>query len=390
MADANTYVTVNGFTCTRARVTVGNVGPWTAELHLPSATELASPATLRIGTLTMVGAIVENGVYAEQRMLRIVGGTGGWSRTIPRWSVHNDAGVKASLVAQQAASDAGETLGSFEVTPERLGPDYTRETGRPASRTLENVIGDRAWWVDFEGVTHVGERATTALQTGSYTVLDYEPAERTATLIADDPRTITVGAVLADGIDTPRVIREMEITANGDEPLRFHVWLGGAASGAGRLAALLKSVVQQSTGLRLLGVYRYRVIQQEADDRIHAQPVDQALGLPELHRIPIWPGTSGTKMRLVPGANVLVSFIDGSRAHPIVVGHEPSNGSGFVPASLVIGGLEGPAAARVGDAVNMALGTFTATIAGNPTTCTITAWQSQGSIAAGSSKVFIA
>ena len=58
MTEANTYVTVNGHTCDRARVTVGYVGPWTAELHLSNTVELAGPVTLRIGSLTLVGAVV--------------------------------------------------------------------------------------------------------------------------------------------------------------------------------------------------------------------------------------------------------------------------------------------------------------------------------------------
>lgn len=389
MTETATYVTVNGRTCISARVTIGNTGPWAAELHLPSADEITNPVTLRIGTLTMVGSIVTDGVYGEQRKLRIVGGAGGWAKVLAPWTAHNDTGVKASFVAQYAARDAGETLGSFAVARERLGPDYTREA-RAASRTLESVIGDAAWWVDYAGVTQVGERPASTLASGAYTVLDYNPAERTATLIADDPTTIQVGALLVDGIDTARVIRELEITANGDEPLRFHVWLGGAVSGAGRLASLLTAIVRQVEDGHLYGLYRYRVIEQASDDRVHAQPVNQSLGLPDVHLVPIWPGTSGTRMRLAMGANVLVTFIDGDRAYPIVMGHEPSNGSGFVPVSLVIGGTVGPAAARVGDAVSLPLAAFTATIGGVSTACTVTSWAGQGSIAAGSSRVGIA
>jgi len=396
MTDASTYVSVNGHACTRARVTVGYVGPWTAELHLPSDVELASPTTLRIGPLTLVGAPVagKTGTYAEQRSVRIAGGAAGWSQLVAPKGYHNDAGVKAQLVAEDAAREVGETLGSFIPNSERIGTDYAREHG-PAARALANVIGAHAaWWVDYEGVTQVGQRPSSTLVAGSYHVLEFDPSARTATLIADDPRAITVGALLVDGIDAPSVIRELEITATGDEPLRFHVWLGGADYHAGRLVQLLSSIVQRALDGKLLGVYRYRVVQRGADDRLDLQAVDETLGLPDLRSITVMPGVTAVRSLVTVGGIVLVAFAEGDRARPVVVSYAPYGSEGFAPSN----GATAHRVAREGDAVSVTLPTGPVSgviveLGNAPFTGTID-WHgvvsADGTIMQGSSVVYIA
>jgi len=393
MTDVNTYVSANGYTCDRAKVTVGYVGPWTAELHLPNANVLNAPVTLRIGTLTLVGAPVPgmDGIYADQRTIRIAGGAAGWSSSIGRRGYHNDASVRAQLVAQDAAKEVGETLGGFVPVHERVGADYAREAGL-ASTALSRVIGEgAAWWVDYQGLTQVGQRPARTLVAGTYTVLSFNPSERTAVLIAPDPTTITVGATLADGIDRPSVIREMEITASGDEPMRFHVWLGGEGAQPGRLAALLTGIAERALDARLFGAYRYRVVTQGSDDRVDLQAVDLELGLPDLRFITLWPGVSGTRIRIGLGGQVLVMFAEGDRARPIVVSYAPSGADGFAPIGLVLGGSSGSPAARKGDSVALPPNvSFSGTIGTTAVNGTITAWGGDGTISSGSDVVSIA
>ena len=357
------YVTANGHTCVHAKVTVGYVGPWTAELHMPDAAELGDQVTLRIGPLTLVGAPVPDmqGTYGEQRWIRIAGGAAGWSRPIGPLGYHNDAGVKALLVAQDAAREVGETLGTFVPARERIGSDFAREAG-PASRALSRAIGSAAWWVDYAGVTQVGPRPERALQAATYTVLSFDPAERTAVLIADDPTTIQVGATLTDGIDRPSVIREMEITASGDEPLRFHVWLGGTEQQPGRLATLLEGIVQRAMDAQLFGVYRYRVVQRGGDDRLDLQAVDTTRGLPDLRSITVMPGITATRSLVTPGGIVLVQFCEGDRARPVVVSCAAYGTEGFAPSD----GGTAHRAAREGDEVKIDLPHGVAPSGGGP------------------------
>jgi len=364
------YVSANGFPVTRASVVVGWGGPWTAEVHMPNANVLTAPVRLRIGSLELVGAPVEgsDGVYADQRRVRLAGGAAGWAKTVTGRGYHNDAGVKGRLVAEDAARDVGETLGDFIPSAERVGVDFAREPG-PASRALEAVSGSAAWWVDYAGVTQVGLRPVTAAARGSYVVLSYDPSNRTAELQMDDPTSVRVGSTLVDGLDVPGVVREIELVASGDGPLTMHVWLGGTSQDAGRLASLLGAIAARATDGRLYGLYRYRVVERHGDGRLDLQGVDKALGLPDLRSITPWPGVAGVRMTVAAGGQVLVAFADGDRARPVVTSYQPyvQGASGFEPDALVLGGASGEPAAREGDAVACGGAGYTIIIGALPT-----------------------
>jgi len=391
--DSDLYVSVNGLPCSWARVTVGYVGPWQAEVRLSSDAALPARCVVRIGELSLTGSPVPelDGTYALQRTARIIGGAGGWGRDVPALGYHNDAGVKALLVAQDAARVVGETLGIFTPTKERIGPDYARQAG-PASRALVDVVGGAAWWVDYAGVTQVGPRPSSAPDAATYTVLAYDPAERTATVTADDPSLITVGATLAEGLDEPGTVRELEIVAGGEDKLRIHVWLGGTGQASGRLAGLITAITETITSQRLFGVYRYRVVSQAADDRVDMQALDP--DLPDLRAISPWPGIPGARAKITPGGEALVMFAGGDRAAPLVMGYAHYGASGYTPVSLTLGGDSGSPAARKGDTVKVTLppGTLNGTFQGNPITGVIT-WNNataDGTVTSGSSVVFIA
>jgi hypothetical protein len=348
MSEPAVYASVNGRPTSLVRVTVGYVGPWTAEVALPDAAPLGVPTTVRIGGLTLVGTPLagQDGTYAEQRKARIVGGAAAWSRDVERRGYHNDAGVKASLVAADLARELGETLGEFVPRVERVGVDWVREAGS-GSTALDAVVGGVAWYVDYDGVTRVGARPAHTPDPGSYTVLSYDPAANTATLTADDPGVVRVGSTLAQGLDQPGTVRELEIVAGGEDKLRVNVWLGGAAQAPGRLAGLFTAIARRATDDRLYGAYRYRVVSQATDDRVDLQAVDVELGLPDLRAITLWPGVSGVRIRIGLGELVLVVFAEGYRSRPLVVSYAP----GVAPLGLVVGGTEGEPAARKGDVV---------------------------------------
>jgi hypothetical protein len=154
------YATVNGIPAQRVRVFAGNVGPWRASVDLASDEPLAGRVTIHVGPLTLDGTVIEqhSGAYAAERRLVIVAGAGAWGAEVRARAYHNDAGVKAKLVAEDAAHAVGETLGSFVPAAVNLTADYAHETC-PAVTVLEDVAGPGvAWWVDYSGVTHVGVR----------------------------------------------------------------------------------------------------------------------------------------------------------------------------------------------------------------------------------------
>lgn len=350
------YVSVNDKPCSSVRLTAGYVGPWQCEVELPYDDELPRPTRVQIGSLTLVGTPLAgmDGTYATQRKARIVGGAAAWSNAVPRKGYHNDAGVKALEVAQDAARECGETLGSFVPARERVGIDFAREPG-PASRALEAVIGTVAWWVDYDGRTNVGTRPVHVPSAASYTVLAYDPADRRATLHVDDPSLVRVGSTLTAGLEGARVVRELELVASGDEGLRVHVWLGGADHDAGRLASLMAAITSRLTDGRLYGAYRYRVVSQAGDERLDLQAVDLELGLPDLRAITPCPGVAGVHGVVPVSGQVLVMFAEGLRSRPYVIAYAPYGTDGFVPT----GESQGARAARKGDAVSSGgIGTY--------------------------------
>lgn len=324
---------VNGHPLTKVRLTVGNTGPWHAECDFEVAPELAGRVTLAIGALQLSGTIApeQDGTFGLQRKCHIVAGAGGWSGELVPKGYHNDAGVKARNVAEDAAREVGETLGTFVPRAERIGVDYVRQVG-PAARALEDVIGGAPWWVDYAGLTHVGPRPPVVLPESAYEVLAYDPRARVVTLAVDDPGAMQIGAVLSERLDVPQTVREFELSVTA-EAIRVKAWCGGADDASGHLVGVLRALAARFGDGKLLGKYRYRVVRM-AGQRVELQSVRRSVGLPDLLAVSMWPGVAGAHAELAAGAEVLVEFIEGDRTQPIVSHFAGADGAGFVPVSL--------------------------------------------------------
>ena len=394
---SETFAAVNGQRLTGVRVLVSNRGPWVAECDFEGAPNVSGRVTITIGELRLVGTVdaTASGTFGLQRRARIVAGAGAWADQVPPLDYHNDAGVKARAVADDAARAVGETIGTFVPAAERLGNDYVRQAG-PASRALDNASGGAPWRVDYEGVTHVGPRPMTPLAASAYHVLAYDPRERIATIAADDLRAVQIGSLISEGLDAPATVRELLITVRAQD-VRLTAWCGGSETSYGAIAGLLRSIVQRSMDERLWGTYRYRVIRM-AGVRAELQAVRKSVGLPDLLPISIWAGVPGVHVELTQGAEVLVQFLEGDRAQPVLTHFGGPGAPGFAPVHIVIGGDEGPPAARQGDAVEVLLppavlnGTLTTPSGPAPITgcLTFTANKALGTVTAGSGKVGIA
>lgn len=400
MIDA--FATLDGKRCMRVVARVPQRGAWNAEVDLETDPAVATRCTLALGQLQLVGTVIESqaGVFAQQRRLRIVGGAGGWNRTLGTKAYHNDAGVKALLVAQDAARAVGETLGQFVPARDRLGADYVRDDRRVAAQLLEDVIGAGVlWWVDAAGATMVGQRPTApALRGSSYQVLAYDPRACVATLSLDDPSLVQIGTVLSGpALPEPLTVREYEVQADA-QGVRILAWCGGDEQSAGRLAQLWRALVERVESTALFGLYRYRVVSTAGDGRVSLQAVRKAAGLPDIEPIPQWPGVAGSHATLTPGAEVLVGFVEGDRAQPVVVSYVGKGGPGWVPTLLELGGPGGLPAARQNDQVTVMIppmaftGTITLPSGPAPATGVVspTLQQALGVITTGSSKVKVA
>lgn len=384
-------VTLNGAHCKAARVVVGARGPWVAEVELANDDTIATTprgASLSIGGATLVGTVLTQGTHGGVRKLRLVGGAGTWGQVTAPKGYHNDLGVRAQIVALDAAVAVGEQLGSFTPRSERIGADYARRAAA-ASRALEDAAGGADWWVGYDGVTVVGTRASTTPDPSTYDVKAYDPDTERVTLWAADVTKVPIGARLTKGLDTVRTVRELEIVAD-PEDLRIVAWCG---VGVGALAQSFRDIVTRLTDGPAFGLYRYRVVRVVAD-RVELQATRKSAGLPDVLPVSMMPGVAGAHATLTLGTEVLLAFEDGDRTRPVVVSFAGKDGQAPTPVLLELCGPGAPFAARQGDAVQVTLppAAFTGTIGGSPATGTVT-WASpataQGTITGGSTQVQI-
>ncbi len=328
-----TYASVGGQPVGDLRVYVPGQGPWFADADLLENPVMSGRVTIAIGELDLVGTVDERyaGEHALERRVRIVGGAGGWGGLLPPKGYHGDAGVRAVVVATDAAREVGETLGAFAPGAERVGVDYVRQAG-PASRVLEDVIGGVSWWVGYDGATNVGERPVVTPRAGSYEVLEYDPRSRLVVLALDDVRDIAIGSQLTERLDAPQTVRELVIAVTADA-VRVTAWCGGSAGSRGRLPDLMRSLVDRMTDGPLYGLWRYRVTEMDGD-RVELQAIKRDAGLPDILPISMRPGVAGAHAELAPGAEVLVQFIEGDRAQPVITHFAGREGPGFEPVKL--------------------------------------------------------
>lgn len=352
------FANVNGETVINAVLHVPNIGPWWAEVVFETAPELSGQVTLAFGALELTGTISpdHDGTFSEQRRSRIVGGASGWGSVVEAKHYHNDSGVGAQRVAQDAAREVGETIGAFNVSETSLGVDYVRSAGL-ASIALENAIKGTAWHVDYEGNTNVGERDTSEANANDYQVLDFDPREGMATLAVDDLTTIGVGSVISEGLDSDETISALRVEVSIDS-VRVFAWTGGTLGARGRIAGALRGIVKRVNDDRLFGKYRYRVVQMSGD-RVELQAVRQAAGLPDILPVSMTPGVAGAHVKLAGGSVVLVEFIEGDRSLPIIsafagkdgTGHEPSELDFSVTATMRLGSDSASEGVPLGDSL---------------------------------------
>lgn len=385
------YAAVAGHRATALRITVGTVGPWVAECSLEDDSDVMGRVDVTVGDLTLSGTVStsNSGVFGGERKVVVIGGANGWGVSVPAKDYHNDARVKASTVAEDAARAVGETIGAFVPVNDRVGIDYVRQVG-PASRALEDVAGGAPWWVDYKGVTNVGPRNGST--TDAYEVLAYDPGSQRVTLGVESPGDVVVGSILSKGLDGAKVVRQLEIIADAGE-VRLVALCVGTEERASDLPGLMRAIIERATDGRLWGKYRYRVIRM-ASERVELQAARKAAGLPDVLPVSMWPGVAGAHAELAPGAEVLVEFVEGDRAQPVVTHFAGKGGPGWVPVSLTLGGATGAPAARQGDAVEVLLppAVFSGAIGGVPSTGVLTFVLNKtlGTITGGSGKVKVA
>lgn len=323
------YATIAGQPVTRARIELPATGAWWADVDCDLAPDVSGRVELVAGDLQLSGTVetARAGTFGQRRTLRLVGGAGAWSSLLAARHYHNDAGVRARAIIEDAAREAGEMVTiAADVGARSVGVDFVREAG-PASRALRAAAGSAAWWVDLDGTTRVeSARPTRTATPGTYEVLEHDPRGRRVTLALDDLTAVGVGSTLTERLDEPVTVGEMTLFIE-EGAVRASARYGAPA---GQLAGAVAAIVRHVASERLWGRWRYRVVRRSVD-RLELQPVRRDAGLPDALPISMWPGIAGSHAAPALGAEVLVEFVEGDRAQPIVTGFAGKDGVGHVP-----------------------------------------------------------
>ncbi len=161
MAD---WASLNGSRVISANIAIPYYGAWVADVVLGVSTAIpAGQVTLVFADVSLIGTVYRQFSFSGARSARIVGGFGGWSKTVPVRAYQSAGGVNLSTVFGDLAIDSGEVFGAASlnaIAGQQVGAAFTRESA-PALRILKQ-IGGPIWWIDAAGSTQLLDRAALA------------------------------------------------------------------------------------------------------------------------------------------------------------------------------------------------------------------------------------
>lgn len=160
------FASLNGQRVVKASICIPMYGAWSADVDMDNPADIPLNVTLTIANLSLVGRVYRMASFAGGRSARIVGGYGGWRKTVPVQAYYKTGGVKRSTVLGDVAALVGEKIKI--TTDQTIGTYFIRELA-PAERTLRQVLGS-VWYIDEKGVTQCQARTNSALIKSEFTV----------------------------------------------------------------------------------------------------------------------------------------------------------------------------------------------------------------------------
>lgn len=319
--------TLNDRTITRCRLSLPAWGLPFAEVEIDGRDELEdNTVTLQLSDLEASMTVVTSGSWRARRRYRLIGGSGGWGEQIPARGYTSDLRVLPATVAADAAAAAGEVIDVTGLTTDSLGGHWTRQEG-PAARTLE-LLAPQGWRVDVTGVTRFGQPPAVEY-TGEAARVDLP--DRAVGRIELAPQTGVsqlVAGVVVD--DTAAVDVEHRVEGGA---LRTSIWAAHGATSR-LLSGLARIVAQLTARYRFAGAYSYRVVSQDGD-RLDLQPERSVTGMPWLQRVrPRY--FPGLRVDHTLGSLVVVQFLDGDPARPVVTGGDDPESAAWLPETVRI------------------------------------------------------
>jgi hypothetical protein len=307
-------------------------------LDLAEPVEQNGAAALVVAGQAMAGTIMSGGAANGRAAYRAVGGKGGWGRTLPAKPYNDDGGVRLRTVLGDAAAEVGETIADVPNT--LLGPHYARPNA-PASELL-NLLAPQNWYVDFAGVTRIGQRAAT-------TYKGTAPRVRVDTLaqVIDLAVDSIAGLVPGVQVDGKRPATDVHFHL---DPKRLTASVYYAATPLTRSLEAQRRILEAlDPRARYRGTFEYRVVTQSGE-RLNLQPVYAASKMPDLANVPVRLAP-GVKAQHLLGSLVMVAFADADPSRPYVFAGDAADAPGWQPLTLEIGGPATMGIAYQGSAV---------------------------------------
>ena len=215
------FATVGGIESHYLKVHLVSCGLWYAKATLVDDTELpAGPTRVCLGDLDFSGTLRYQSSFGGKTTVDVIAGANGWNKRVPKKSYHSDGMVTAITVVRDLVREVKEQLGRFEPEEARLKKHFIR-IDTVAARVLKHAIGDRDWWLDNNGVTHVGKIAQSKV-VGDYEVLNWDGLLNIVTIATDDLQCIRLGSVIRQRVTAPFCVRAIDYVVQ-DSTVRLYV-----------------------------------------------------------------------------------------------------------------------------------------------------------------------
>jgi hypothetical protein len=161
------FASYAGVRISSGSIIIPTYGLWTAEIQLPGGEQVPDDGSIVVGDLALLGHVYRQSYFAGSRSLRLIGGRGGWSKTIPRKAYRLANGVPIGMILKDAAAECGEAINV--PNDSTVGSSWTRAEDL-ASVTLRTLAGAN-WYIDPAGIVQVKARPVAAVRT-QFDVID--------------------------------------------------------------------------------------------------------------------------------------------------------------------------------------------------------------------------
>lgn len=323
---------LNGERVVTADVTVPRRGAFTADVSLAGAASISGNVVLTLGKLRLKGTAFRQSPFGGARSVRIVGGFGGWRKSIRSRSYSHDAGVRLSSVIGDAARDAGEKVA---ITTDRvIGTFYVREKAK-AERVL-HTLTDGDWWIDAEGVTRIGATRSSDPIKSAFTVVSWVGGRGRFEIATDAQEDWLPGRTFsAPTITGVQTINAIQIHADNDGKVRTVV-LSETSTAENRILDEVRAIIRaELPSLSYCAFWQYKIVG-VSGRKVDVAPLNPGGIMPSISSVPPMPGTMAEVVTPTIGATCIIAFLDGSPTNPRWISADSDAMSVAIDASLEV------------------------------------------------------